>query len=142
MKGEDSYAIVQKIASALSIPITKQSIDVCHRLRTPSEKNHAAIICKFVNRYTKEEFLAKRKVKRNLSTTDIGMTIGSTIYVNENLTPHRRKLLFKLRQLQKEMKFKFTWTKNGNIFARRDEESPIRCIQSTEDLDLIKSGGL
>uniref|UniRef100_A0A1Y1LGC7 FP protein C-terminal domain-containing protein n=1 Tax=Photinus pyralis TaxID=7054 RepID=A0A1Y1LGC7_PHOPY len=141
VNGEDTYVLVQQVATALSVPVSKNAIDICHRLRTQAHKP-SPILCKFVNRYVKEEIIARRKVKRNLSTSDIGMTSGDTIYVNENLTSCRRKLLFRARQTQKEIGFKFLWTKNGFIYARKDEKSPITEINSTEDIERIKAGAL
>ncbi|XP_031334060.1 uncharacterized protein LOC116164073 [Photinus pyralis] len=144
IKGEDPYLLIQKVASALSIEISKNSIDICHRLPLRSSEatqKPPAIICKFVNRYLKEDILGKRKVMRNLSTTDIGFTTADTIYINENLTTHRRQLLYKARQLQKELHFKFLWTKNGNIFARKDEKSPVTEV-TADSIKRIKLGGL
>ncbi|KAB0802543.1 hypothetical protein PPYR_04729 [Photinus pyralis] len=90
IQGEDVYQLIQKVAVALGVNVDKGGIDTCHRISKSSSSS--VIICKFVNRYTKEEMLAKRKIKRNLSTTDIGFSRGSTIYINENLTVYRRQL--------------------------------------------------
>ncbi|XP_031328528.1 uncharacterized protein LOC116163995 [Photinus pyralis] len=142
VKGEDVYGLVQQIGTALSMHIPKNAIDICHRLPTRSSNTSQPIICKFVNRYTKDDLIIKRKVMRNLSAIDIGFTVADVIYINENLTPKRRQLLYKMRQLQKDLKFKFLWTKNGNIYARKDEKCPVAEITSDSDIARVKSGAL
>lgn len=98
---------------------------MCHRLGPKTDGRRRGIIVKFVRRQTKEEMLRKRKVKRNLNTNDIRISSGPAeiVYMNESLSPARRRVLNAARLLRREQNFYFVWVKNGKIFLWKDERS-------------------
>ncbi|XP_046684913.1 uncharacterized protein LOC124370670 [Homalodisca vitripennis] len=138
-KNEDTYEVVKNIGVALDLTVTRGSIDVCHRLGRPageSDRRPRGIIVKFVRREHKIKFLAKRKVKRNFSTQHLGIEQpAQPVYINENLSPGRRKLYAAAREAKKTKKYTYLWIQNGNILMRKDQESSVVRIASMDGLD-------
>lgn len=137
-KTEDVYEVVRKVGVALDMNIPREAIDICHRLgKRPNSDTPAGIIVKFVRREDKIKMLEKRRVKRNLSTQHLGYKQAAVpVYVNESLSPARRKLLAEARRLKREKGYTFLWVRNGKIFLRKKEGDPVTLISS---LDQIKS---
>ena len=61
-----------------------------------------------------------------------------SIFINENLTYHKKKPFWKSKQKAKETGFKFYWTLNGNVFVRKSEDDKPILIKNVHDLALIK----
>jgi hypothetical protein len=82
------------------------------------------------------EILEARRVKRNVSTADIGWSDppNYSIYVNESLTAHNRKLYSKARDLKKSGKLKYLWVRGGKIFGRKEDGSERFVLRTEEDL--------
>lgn len=131
---EDVLGIVKEVGKAMNVQISDDMVDACHRLGRQTGDNPPGLIVKFVRRFDKEELLKQRRVKRNLSTRHIGRSDDRPIYINESLTPTRRRLYAMARRIQKEKDFKFLWVRNGKIFLRKEENSPVKVITCQDDL--------
>jgi len=59
------------------------------------------------------------------------------LFINENLTLERKRLLWQTKERAKAMHFKFVWTMNGKIYLRKDEQSESFIIQNETDLNKI-----
>ncbi|XP_046680823.1 uncharacterized protein LOC124367765 isoform X2 [Homalodisca vitripennis] len=120
---EDVISVVKEVGKALDLTVTDSMSDACHRLG--SKVGHSGpppgIIVKFVRRMDKEEFMRKRRVKRNLSTRHRNMPMDQMLYVNEALTPARRRLLGAARQIKREKNFKHLWVRGSKIFLRKGD---------------------
>lgn len=134
---ENVIEIVKEVGRALDITIADNMIDACHRLGKRQNNSSPGIIVKFVRRFDKEEFLRKRRVKRNLNLNHIHRTGESPIYVNESLSPERRKLLALARAAKREKGYTFLWVRNGKIFLRKKEGTPVIIVTRQEDLSKL-----
>ncbi|KAG8300561.1 hypothetical protein J6590_073413 [Homalodisca vitripennis] len=131
---ETSVVVRHSMGYGLSRGDLDAMVDACHRLGRQTGDNPPGIIIKFVRRFDKEELLKKRRVKRTLSIRHIGRSDDRPIYVNESLSPARRRLYAMARRVQKEKDLKFLWVRNGKIFLRKEENSPIKVITCQDDL--------
>ena len=117
----------------LGIDINRQQVSTCHRNYPPSHlytENCPPIYVKFVIRDLKRDCL-KRKFKLRGKTNKY----GDQYSISENLTLFRRTLL---EEVKKELHYwKFIWTKNGNIMARKDSNSKVVRINTYRALDLV-----
>ncbi|XP_031338839.1 uncharacterized protein LOC116167585 [Photinus pyralis] len=138
-KNEDVLNIVKSVGTALEINVSDGDVDACHRLGTKQEGRIRGIIVKFVRRATKEEFLRKRKIKRNLNTSDIGSTNypADVVYINESLSPVRRKVLAAARSVKRDHGYKFVWVKNGKIFLRKNEGDKVIVLTNLEQVAML-----
>jgi hypothetical protein len=136
-KGENVLNIVKDVGRALDLPISDTMIDACHRLRTRvGSDRHPGIIVSMVRRYDAEEVLHKRRVKRNLNTHDIGLTLtpSEPVYINESLSPARRALLYAARQVKKEKNYPYLWVRGEKIYLRKEEGSKAIAVRNMDDL--------
>lgn len=138
-KNEDVVQIVKEVGKVLDFEITKPMIDACHRMgRRPGHNSApAGIVVRFVSRLDKEELLRRRRVKSNLSTRHMNLGVDQPVYINEALTPARRKLMAAARQVRREKSIKFLWVRNGKIFMRKEESAPVIHISCQADLNKV-----
>lgn len=123
---ENVPAIIQKVAEAAGVTVTESDISACHRLG-PKRDRPRNIICKFVSRQTKYQLMQKRK---NLKEKE-GY---ARVYVNEDLTMLRRRLLDVVRKCPQVSRAN---SKDGKIFVTlrnaRQEDRPV-IVESPDDL--------
>ncbi|XP_046677353.1 uncharacterized protein LOC124365416 [Homalodisca vitripennis] len=132
---EDVLNIVKDVGRALDLDISDTMVDACHRLGVQKTGDKPpGIIVKFVRRMGKESFIQRRRVKTTLSTRHIGRKDDRSIYVNESLSPARRRIHALARRFQREKNCKFLWIRNGKIFMRKEDKAPVKIISSEEDL--------
>lgn len=136
-KNESVLNIVKEVGRALDLDISDTMVDACHRLGNKQNGNPPGIIVKFVRRTDKEEFIRKRRVKRTLSTRHINRPDDRPIYVNESLTPTRRRLLAMARAARNEKNYKFLWVRNGKIFLRKEENAEVKVVSNQEDISKL-----
>lgn len=132
---ENAAEILENFGISINEPIAKNDIEIRHSV--PTRKAHESnIVIQFFSRAKRDEVLAKaRKVR--LSTTDIGLTPASSVFVNEHLCPERTKLLEMTAAMKKEKKWRFVWTKNGSIFAKRIDSSHTLRVVHVSNLEEI-----
>lgn len=135
-KPEDVYTVVEKVCGALDVAVTRNDIDVCHRLKKRQGCNEpAGVIVKFVRREIKQKLLEKRRIKRNLSTESLGYRgPAEPVYINESLSPTKRKLLAAARAAKNETKFIYLWIRNGQILMRKNQGDSVIVIQSMDSV--------
>ena len=139
LEGEDTYSIVATIANKLGCTVHPNQIEYSHRIR--QNKNSVkksnmppAIIAKFFSRRVKDAVIEGKKTKRDLVGHDIGFdNSNAKIYVNDHLTVFNKNL-FWLARSARNVGFKFAWTKNGKVYLRKEENSPVLKIAKPSDI--------
>lgn len=136
-QGENIYAMLQKFSTVLGIDFRREDVSIAHRLRLYSAKHtHPPIICQFVSRAVKEQWMAAAKKKRNINSKDIYPSFQpSDVYVNHHLTAHNKSLLGRARRLQREGKVHFAGYINGRVLVKQQEKDAASRISRQEDLD-------
>lgn len=137
-KEESVTEIVKQVGNVLGMELTETMMDACHRLgKKNEERGPRAIIVKFVRRIDKETFMKRRREKRDLSTRHMGLPTDTPVYVNESLSPSRRRLLGQVRRLRKERGYKYLWLRGGSILLRKEEGSPVIEVKCQADLNIL-----
>lgn len=132
----DVLSTVKNVGKALDMEITDSMVDICHSLRKrPDSDAPAGIIVKFVRRFDAEQLLAKKRQKKDLSTRHLNLPTDNPIYINESLSPTRRKLLAIARETRRRQNYKWLWVKGGRIFMRKEDHGPIKVIKCQADLN-------
>lgn len=134
---KDAVKIVEKIGEVLDVNISENDIDACHWVPTP-KAGVQNIVVRFVQRSKRNDLLSKAR-KKTFTCTDLELSSNDPVYVNEHLTQKNKKLLSAARQKKKEVNWKFVWTSNGRILARKDETSRVIRIASLDDLSRMTS---
>lgn len=97
-------------------------------------KNEKNIIARFVSRDKKNDFVKKAR-KARLNTRDIGF-FGEArvpVFVNDHLTSENKKLFSKALELKKQFRWRFLWTDNCRIKARKTKDSKVYRIATEND---------
>ena len=103
-----------------------------HRLKAVGNKT-PGIIVRFTNRDIRNQIFYK---KRNLvGVRNFGIDGMTNLFINENLTPRKRKLFSMVYKKKSSLKYQFIWTKNGNIFVRKNISGESIKISSEADID-------
>lgn len=136
-QGEDVVEIVKTIAEKIQIPVSEADLDVVHRV--PAKGNVKNLIVRFCSRAKKAEFVAKAR-KARLQTNEINFhgTNPKPVYINDHLTPANKRLFAKALNLKKENNWRFLWTEDCQIKARKTENSKVHRIRDEADLSIFR----
>lgn len=124
---EDLRCIVNKIGSTIGIEIEPTQISNIHRKMLPANVSSGLpppIVVQFTDSITKTSVMAANKSKKLDSLIISPKQPKRPIYLNEQLTRHKQFMFKEARQLKRDGKVKFAWTKNGEIYVRKNEQSP------------------
>lgn len=135
-KDENCLQIVQEIGNKAKCPVAAADIDIVHRV--PVKKGIPHIIARFCTRAKRAEFCEKAR-KARLNTSNIGFQSqkDEPIFINDHLTPEKKRLFAQALTLKKEKNWKYLWTDNGIIKARKTDNSKVHRIADTDDLTII-----
>ncbi|KAK9702163.1 Baculovirus FP protein [Popillia japonica] len=138
---ENLLKILEDIGGIIKFPITKNDVDVVHRVahmnKSTSPRN---IVVKLFSRRKRDEVLAAVRIARKANIDKPGIYMANSrnqIFINEHLTPKNKLLYKKLREVATAKKFKYHWVKHGIMHARRDDTSKIITVACEEDLKRI-----
>lgn len=113
----------------------KETINVTNIFRSknknPTNKN-TAIVVSLQNKECKDIIIALKKKYGILNAKNINFEENNTIYINEQLTQFNKHLLYLAKSSR--LGYKFIWAKNGKIWMRKNETSPILLIRTPEDI--------
>ncbi|XP_078342596.1 uncharacterized protein LOC144628373 [Oculina patagonica] len=138
MEEQSCEDIVLTIASKLEVDLRPEDIEISHRLKRkgPEDNTTSAIIVKFVSHKKKTELYRARvklKVKslRDFFPSQIEYAdAASRVFINENLTYARRKLLAAALKKKRKGELHSVWTLDGKIFAKTAPTSRPTMITS------------
>lgn len=135
-----------QLGQVVQNPLSSDDIQHVTRVAKLNKKSDKprSVIVKLRTTKHRDAFLAavaqfnKKNPTDKLSSHHLG--IGGSrapIYVSEHLTPGSKSLHAAARIKAKQMKYRFTWIRNGKIYVRKDEFSQALLIKSEDSLKLI-----
>lgn len=113
-----------------------QEDDICriHRLPTQNKSSTSPpILVQVQNSSVKEKWCRARKGLPDLAQSGK----FPRLFINENLTRMNRELFRLAHSKGKENGYKFMWTRNGKVLARKSEGAPFIGVEKFSDLDKI-----
>lgn len=108
------------------LPETVDAVEIVHRLPN-REGKVPVIIAKFKSRLDRDKWFQKRNAMRQ-----------EGIYINENLTPQTKKLLWQTKEQARAKNYKFVWVRNGVVFVRKEQGSGAVRILEEGDLERLR----
>lgn len=133
-KGENVTAIVCKLGELSHEPITADDIETCHRV--PAKNKPSCIVVQFARRQKRDALLEKAK-KLRLKNTDFGLASSSPVFVNAHLCPALKRLLGMAVSKKHACSWKYVWSHNGKIYAKKHDASETVVIRQEKDLEKI-----
>jgi hypothetical protein len=95
------------------------------------------LVVRLARRGPRAELLRAARVRRGADTSDFGLPCSPCkIYINERLTRVNRMLFYRAREECKRLNWRFCWTKDGRVYARRLKDSAALRIRT--ELDLVQ----
>lgn len=129
----DPYKAVIDLANLLNVKITKENIDIAHRL--PSRKSPKPILVKFIQRWAKQDISEARYKKKELTTKDLKYDgPNSKIFLSEHLIPALQELHYVARKMVKDEKIYKVHIRNGKIIIIPEKDGEKVQIRTLSDL--------
>ncbi|XP_077865439.1 uncharacterized protein LOC144352006 [Saccoglossus kowalevskii] len=133
--------IVVQVAEAVGVHVSEHDIDISHRLPRNREQATSNIIVRFTRRTVRNQLYKAKKNMHSKTTSDLGIAglrdTNNKIYINEQLTEKGKKLFHEANIKRKAAKWKYLWTDNGKILARKESGSLAVKISSLQDVQRI-----
>lgn len=139
-KNEEIPNTIIKIAKVLNVDISPANIKSFRLMNNHHNTNPSPIIIvEFNDLDNKKEIQTNFKSNGPLIVSQIIKNSKSNaehqkIYINDYLCTHIKQLLDQTKKIQVQCNIKFVWTKNGSVFARYNEKSPIIKIKNYNDI--------
>lgn len=139
---QSTYEVLEEISETIGGSEFVQDVSIAHRLPARPGKTRP-IVVRFTKRRSRDEWLhrfrneAKKDVNGpGIDTTKVNRNFpAGRITAGDQLTVTTRDLLNRTWDAARQKNFKFVWTKDGKIFARKDESSPVHKITTLQDVN-------
>nr|XP_053611998.1 uncharacterized protein LOC128676085 [Plodia interpunctella] len=145
-KNENLPGIFKKLCECLQVDIPEIDVKACRRvskmntssgrprniLVTLSSQRQRDLVLSSVTRFNKAH------PRDKLASTHIGFA-GETrrIYVAEHLSPETKEVHSVARKFCRDNNFKFVWVRFGQVYIRKDEQSPAQHIKTIDCLNKL-----
>lgn len=135
---QDAYSnteeVVIKVANALNISVKPKDIEISHKLNYGK-----VIIAKFCSHKVKSAIYRERTKLKQVKVSDLFPSYPSSgqqrIFINENLTAFRRRVVEEANKRRREGTLISVWTLDGKIFVKTSPSGSPTRIFCKEDLD-------
>ena len=144
---KESKNAVIALCKELNLIVDPEKISIAHRLKKSryAKKGPRPIIVKFSNKELCKDVYNLRKACKEISQWAFNDK-ANKIYINECLTPEKRKLLYETKQAVKNHLapthgIVYVWTHHGDIYMRKSADGAPRIrVNSSIDLQNILDG--
>lgn len=136
---ESTEQAILKIAAALEVQVIPSDIEISHKLRRKS--GNSVIIAKFCSHKVKTSLYKARTKLKNTKATDLFPGFASAVrskdrlFINENLTNYRRRLVDSANQRRRDGCITSVWTMDGKVYVKTSPDGNPTRIFSENDLD-------
>ncbi|XP_050555370.1 uncharacterized protein LOC126911582 [Spodoptera frugiperda] len=155
-KAENPAHIIKAVSLKLGIDLDDRDIvnverlgRVRRNLTTSSSQNDIAerprpraIAVRLSRRVVRDQLLHAARVRRGLTTADLNLHgQPKRVYVNEHLTRSNARLFHLAREAGQRSRYKYVWTREGRIYARKEDGVSAVRIRSDADIKEIFGDG-
>jgi hypothetical protein len=129
--GEDICKVVTQLGQSLGLANSADSIDDVYRRRKGYGGRPPIVVVTLQSLAARRKWTDLRKKLRETKNADKSYAV----FINEALTYANRALLKKVKELAKEKEYKYVWTRDGQIFARKsDNMSSVKIVNESDAL--------
>ncbi|XP_022834155.1 uncharacterized protein LOC111361927 [Spodoptera litura] len=149
-KDENKFHTIKVLSTKLGVTVEDRDVVNIERIGgvrrglidgadSPSGELRARVIAvRLARRDVRDQLLRAARVRRGLTTADLNISAPPRrIYVNERLTQMNSKLFHSAREAGQRARYRYVWTKDGRIYARREDGVPAQRIRNDADLAQI-----
>ncbi|CAH2238556.1 jg22538, partial [Pararge aegeria aegeria] len=141
-RNENLVNMVEQIGKITGNPIKEGQISKCTRIAKLNKDSPRprTVLVKFFSPITRDQFYAsiikfnKNKSKEDkLNTSHLGLAGEKYgVFIMEHLSPEAKALHAQARKFKKENQWQFVWSRNGNIFMRKNISSDVVYIKNAD----------
>ncbi|KOB73242.1 Zinc finger DNA binding protein [Operophtera brumata] len=96
------------------------------------------IVLRLARRITRDQLIGAARVRRSITSSDLELQgAPGRVYINERLTRTNRQLFGRAREAARRSHYKYVWTREGKIFARKEDGRSAERIRTEKDLAKI-----
>ncbi|XP_045772175.1 uncharacterized protein LOC123872089 [Maniola jurtina] len=149
--GESTINIALLVAKKIGLSLEERDIVSAERLgprriiaddAAGQRRPPRAIVVRLARRSVRDDLLRAARVRRGADTSGIIEAVQSKrFYVNERLTAANKHLFYKTRELGRRDGWRYVWTKDGRIYARRKDGSEVCRIRTPNDITKFFGNG-
>lgn len=142
-KGENAEHIVLTLAQKIGVELDERDVVSASRVGAVRRESAPgaeprAIVVRLARREHRDRLLRAARVRRTVDTSGLNVdTVPRRVYINERLTSTNRRLFLEARKLGRTRNFRFVWTREGCIYARRDSDTMRLRIRTESDLTTV-----
>lgn len=145
VSGENPVHLVSLLAVKLGVTLDERDVVSAVRVGAPPAAGeghrHRPLVVRLARRATRDALMRAARVRRTATTTDLGLPgEPQKFYVNERLTKLNRVLFAKAREQAQAHGWRWVWTREGRVLARRAEGQPYHRIRKESDIKRIFGG--
>lgn len=122
---DDTDTIVIDIAKTLNVDISPTDIDRSHRVGKPDKAKPRDILVKFATYRARQRLYGPRSALKDSDYTGV--------FLNEDLTQSRSKLLYEARVKVKGSYLKGAWSTDGRLFIK-DFNDKVHRLKNVQDI--------
>ena len=126
---EDTDSFVLQMCEDLGVDMSLSEIDRSHRVGNGKKKPRDILVKFATYRSRNRLYKSRSKAKDNAKYTKV--------YVNEDLTKERSRLLYEARKLVKDEKFVGAWSYDGTILVKLPDDPLLHRVNTAEDLSKL-----
>lgn len=137
--GESAAGLATRICAKLGVELDVRDVVSVYRAgRTREAARPRPIVLRLARRAVKDELLQGARTRRGATTEGLGLAgAPQRFYVNERLTSANRQLFQRAREAARTAAWRFVWTRDGRILARRSEGQPAHHVRRLSDLHIF-----
>lgn len=140
-RGENPTHIALACATKLGVSLDERDIVGCARVGGPRQEPGARprpLAVRLARRDVRDDLLRAARVRRRMSTEGLGLkTAPCTFFINERLTRTNRALFYQARKAGERNRWRYVWTREGRIYARRDTGAPAHRVRCETDIKKV-----
>lgn len=150
-KGENMVHTVLNLATKLGVKLDERDIVFAERVGAPKLEPGVAtapnrtrrVVVRFTRRHLRDELIRAARVRRNLTTSDMGLSgTPQRVYINERLTRINRLLFHQVREECRKRAWRYSWTRKGRIYIRQGDGKQVYLIRSESDFPRVFGSSL
>jgi hypothetical protein len=137
--GESAAGLATRICAKLGVELDVRDVVSAHRVgRTREAGRPRPFVLRLARRAIKDELLRGARTRRGATTEGLGLAgAPQRFYVNERLTSANRQLFQRAREAARTAAWRFVWTRDGRILARKSEGQPTHRVRRLSDLQIF-----
>ncbi|KAL1454572.1 hypothetical protein WDU94_010794 [Cyamophila willieti] len=128
--------IIGSLCKKINMNTPERNAYTMNRIPTTGQGRPKMTIDLIESKFVRDKILkASKKYKPKVLDFTNRSTDTQSVFANEQLTPHNKKLFFNATKVKREKGFSFLWVSEGKILLKKTQDARIKRIPTIEDME-------